>query len=154
MKCVVFFYVAIYACFFSGRVSLSSSSKGTACLLQDILKFFTHTMSCYHSCVSAKMSNPHAEILGPLFTLLANTSLSQECRAIFKKVHVQCMYSTCTIHAVHDCTMFESALNRCCDLLRIFPHPCRLTLFRGFPKYFPRMRSQWPPTRNGSVACG
>ena len=72
--------------FLSGRVSLASSSKGTSSLFQDVLKHTSHSLSCYQSCVSSKIVNPHAEVLGPLFSLLANSSLSQECRAIMKRV--------------------------------------------------------------------
>ena len=70
-----------------GRASLAASSKGSSCLLQDILKLTSHTLSCHRSCSSAKMNNPHVETLGLLFTLLANSALSQECRAIIKKVN-------------------------------------------------------------------
>lgn len=72
---------------FLGRTSLAcSGGKGGPCLLQDVLKHTTHLLTCYHSCVTAKMANPHTKVLSLLFTLLANTALSPECRSIMKKV--------------------------------------------------------------------
>ena len=77
----------VYTCLLAGRISLATCVKGSSnCLLQNVVKTATHTLTSHNSCISSKLASPYGQVLLTIFSLLSNCALSQECRAVLKKV--------------------------------------------------------------------
>ena len=77
-------FVLLVAC-----LSLCSHTCGSTSLMQSVMKQATRTVTSYQSPLSSrKQHSRHSAILTAVFSLLANTTVSPECRGLMRKVTV------------------------------------------------------------------
>ena len=73
--------------FVAACLSLCSLTCGSTSLMQSVMKQATRTVSSYQSpLASRKQHGRHSTTLTTVFNLLANTTVSAECRGLMRKV--------------------------------------------------------------------